>query len=155
MKKHERIIIWSLVAAIVAMFLFACKTPQKRLDKLVRKNPHLVRIDTLIFTDSFTVMVPGIRADTAAPMSALRDTIVLRQEYLTVKVYEYRDSIFIEASTDTVYKTVVREISVPYPVIVTNQKPGWFHPEHPWTFPMMIVLGAFGVFILVRAIQRK
>jgi len=155
MKKYESFILWSLVVAIIGMFLFACKTPQQRLDKLVSKNPHLVRIDTVKITDTLTVMVPGIRADTAAPMAALRDTIILKKEHLTVKVYEYRDSIFIEAQTDTVYKTVVREIEVPYPVIVTNHKPGWFHPEHPWTYPIWFVIIFLVSWLLAREKSRK
>lgn len=115
--------------AIVLLMMLAAGsgcTPQKRLDRLVKKHPHLSRIDTVKVTDTFTVMVPGIRADTnftkPSFLDALKDTIILKKEQLTVKIYEYRDSVFIDAKCDTVYKTVIREVRVPYPTVTPNTK---------------------------------
>lgn len=120
------VIIWSIV--LIGYLVGGC-TPQKRLDRLVKKHPHLSKIDTVKVTDTFQVMVPGIRADTnmqkATFLSALKDTIVLQKEQLTVKIYEYRDSVFLDAKCDTVYKTVVREIAVPYPTVTPNSKESW------------------------------
>ncbi len=110
---------------LIALLIGGC-TPQKRLDRLVRKHPYLSRVDTVTVTDTFQVMVPGIRSDTnfqkATFLSAIRDTMLLQKEQLTVKIYEYRDSVFIEAQCDTVYKTVVREIKVPYKTVTANVK---------------------------------
>lgn len=108
---------------LLMMFIAGC-TPQKRLNRLVKKHPELSRIDTVKVTDTFQVMVPGIRADTnmqkATFLASLKDTIVLQKEQLTVKIYEYRDSIFLDAKCDTVHKTVIREVKVPYPTVTPN-----------------------------------
>ncbi len=122
-----------ITTAIVLLMMLAAGsgcTPQKRLDRLVKKHPHLSKIDTVKVTDTFQVMVPGIRADTnmqkATFLSSLKDTIILQKEQLTVKIYEYRDSVFIDAKCDTVYKTVVREVKVPYSTVTPNNKGSWY-----------------------------
>lgn len=116
----------ALIIILCAYIAFSGCTPQKRLDRLVKKHPHLSRIDTVKVTDTFEVMLPGIRADTnftkQSFLSALKDTIILQKEQLTVKIYEYRDSVFIDAKCDTVYKTVIREVLVPYPTVTPNEK---------------------------------
>jgi hypothetical protein len=113
--------IWSIV--LIGYLVGGC-TPQKRLDRLVKKHPHLSKIDTVKVTDTLQVMVPGIRADTNMQknkfLAALKDTIFLINERLTVEIYELHDTVYIDASCDTVYKTVIREVKVPYPTVTPN-----------------------------------
>jgi len=141
------------LALIIANLIGSC-TPQKRLDRLVKKHPHLSRIDTVKVTDTLTVMVPGIRADTNMTkptfLAALKDTIILQREQLTVKIYEYRDSVFIEGSCDTVYKTVIREVKVPYPTMTPNsathtQKLTWFERLVLVAMFVVLMLAAFAL----------
>jgi hypothetical protein len=136
-------IAYTIIISIVlfATLIGSC-TPQKRLDRLVKKHPHLSRIDTVNVVDTVTVMLPGVRADTNMTkptfLSALKDTIILQKEQLTVKIYEYRDSVFIEGSCDTVYKTVVREVKVPYPTITPN--PATHTDKFSWFERLILVL---------------
>jgi hypothetical protein len=133
---------------LIATLIGSC-TPQKRLNRLVKKHPHLAKIDTVKVVDTVTVMVPGIRADTnmtkATFLAALKDTIILQKEQLTVKIYEYRDSVFIEGSCDTVYKTVIREVKVPYPTITPNPEGETFMNK---LFTTLLVLFIMGVAFL-------
>lgn len=141
----------SIISTAIVLFMMLAAgsgcTPQKRLDRLVKKHPELSRIDTVKVTDTFQVIVPGIRADTnftkPSFLSSLKDTIILQKEQLTVKIYEYRDYIFVEGTCDTVYKTVIREVRVPYPTVTTTTKKSIEWHQLPLLIGLTLLAGFF------------
>jgi len=108
---------------IIILLLSSC-SPQKRLNRLVKKHPELIKVDTLSVHD--TIHTETIKADTVFKdttyFTLLRDTITVVNDRLTIRQYHYRDSIFIEGECKG--DTLVREIRVPYkyvqPVIRTK-----------------------------------
>jgi len=50
-----------LIPYIIAIGLLSC-SPQKRLNRLVKKHPHLIQNDTVIVHD--TLIIPTIQIDT-------------------------------------------------------------------------------------------
>jgi len=109
---------------IIILLLLSSCSPQKRLNRLVKKHPELINVDTLSVHD--TIHTETITADTVFKdttfLRLLRDTITVVNDRLTIKQYYYRDSIFIQGECKG--DTLVREIRVPYKYIqpVTKTK---------------------------------
>ena len=108
---------------IIILLLSSC-SPQKRLNRLVKKHPELIKVDTLSVHD--TIHIETIKADTVFKdttfLRLLRDTITVVNDRLRINTYHYRDSIFIEG--ECIGDTIIREIRVPYKYIqpVTKTK---------------------------------
>ena len=102
--------------------LFSGCSPQRRLARLVERHPELRVADTVVVAD--TLVIAGVKADTAVPVSRLTDTVVMERERLVVKVVKVRDTLFIagECKSDT----VIREIRIPIEKIkVVQLGRGW------------------------------
>lgn len=109
---------WLLVLA----FLSSC-TPQKRLDRLIRRHPELVRVDSVKIID--TVITRDVSVDTMRVMNT-HDTFIVNRDRLTVQVIRHQDSIYVfgKCSGDT----VVIEKKVPVKIIEANgakEFPSW------------------------------
>lgn len=100
----------------ICIVLVGC-APQKRLNRLIKRHPELVKIDTAIVSD--TVHIETIKADTVFKDTTyfrlLRDTITITNDRLTIRQYHTRDSIFIEG--ECLGDTLIREIKVPYQTV--------------------------------------
>lgn len=83
-------------------------SPQKRLQRLIRKHPELVQTDTIQLTDTF--ISKAIQADTTYIFTGSTDTILLEKERLRVEIIRNTDTLYISGSVapDTIIKT--REI---------------------------------------------
>ena len=134
----------------IAALLVAC-SPERRLQKLLRDNPELSRVDTITVVD--TVYVPG---DTLWRSVLLRDTVTIESERQVVKVQRIRTgspcdtaaiALDIEARVkpDTVYTTVTVEVDRVVPCPPTMR-------VHSWWRTAALVLGVFSLalFILYR-----
>lgn len=136
---------WLYILPFILVLVTAC-TPEKKLARLVRKHPELLKADTLTFFD--TLITHSIHADSSYHYSRLRDTIVLIQDRLRVQVYQYHDSIFINGSYTG--DTVVRKVVVPYNYVeaTTKTENQW------WVGPLIGFLIALCGFFFLRARQK-
>lgn len=129
--------------------LFSC-SPQRRLNRLVSKHPELVKVDTLVIRDTVTISVPSVKMDTFTTIQELKtvDTIYFDRDFVHVKVWEQNDTVYVSAKTDTIYKTVYRDIKVPCKNIVVDEK---------WTAEQWLGLTAFlfGLLICFIVLFRK
>jgi hypothetical protein len=109
------------------LILFTACSPAKRLNRLLRENPELVKSDTIRIND--TIALPGIKADTVVLFSQLKDidTIRIEKEKLKIQLIRKYDTLYLtgEKQPDTVFYT--REIEVPKIQIVEEKnKISWF-----------------------------
>tara|TARA_Y100001937_G_scaffold121834_1_gene181241 strand:- start:478 stop:915 length:438 start_codon:yes stop_codon:yes gene_type:complete len=85
-----------IVKVLAVIILFSC-SPQKRLNRLVKKHPSLVQLDTIKIID--TVITPTIQHDTTT-------------------VFQYHDSVTVVNNSKTFlkyfYDTLTREIHHEY-----------------------------------------
>lgn len=107
---------------------------------LVKNHPELTQKDTLRFTD--TVITNSVETDTIVTYQALKDTVVLVKDNLTVKVFHYRDSIFISGSVnpDTIIK--IKEVPVDRIIIKESEQkkiPDWL--KAVYVFAGLLVMG--------------
>lgn len=129
--------------------LFSC-SPQRRLNRLVRKHPELIQVDTLLIRDTVTITIPSVKMDTFTTIQELKtvDTIYFDRDFVHVKVWERNDTVYVSTKTDPIYKTVFRYIKVPVKNIVVDEK---------WTLQQWLGLTAFlfGLLICFIVVFRK
>jgi len=110
------------IIALIALVI-SC-TPQRRLERLLRKHPELTSIDSITIHDTIRVIVPEVHLDTIVTLQQLYDTVYLEQEQLKVKVWMDRyHKVYIQGRCDTVYinKIVTRKI----PIRIYEKTPLW------------------------------
>ena len=94
---------------ILSFILLSC-SPQKKLHRLLKKHPELLKTDTIKINDS--VFIPEIRIDTIFHYSALKDTVVITKEKLKIKILEVNDTVFLDAEVKADTVVLIKEIPV-------------------------------------------
>jgi hypothetical protein len=92
-----RIVLICLVAVMVSC------SPQKKLNRLLKKHPELIVKDTVNIKD--TIITESVKHDTLLNWNTLYDTAYIEKDKLRIKVVRVNDSIFIrgECVGDTIY----------------------------------------------------
>jgi hypothetical protein len=124
-------------------------TPQKRLQRLVRKHPHLITTDTVRVID--TVRIDAVRIDTAWNVREfhhhLIDTIRIVRDNLRVEIWKHDSLIYLNAEcADT---TIIREVAMPYDTIKIEKRTG-----APWWL-FALVGGVAAALLLVFLISQS
>lgn len=108
------------IAFLLLLVLLASCSPIKRHARLVKKYPFVHKTDTVILTDTLSIIVPKVQKDTVMLLDsfivALKDTIVIEKDKLKVRITQVHDSIYIDAKCDTVYldKIIERKVPIKY-----------------------------------------
>lgn len=105
--------ILALLALLCVLAASSC-SPPKRLARLIKKHPGLVKIDTLRYQD--TLIVRERRVDTIFYYNQ-HDTVIKEMNGVTLKYYfNSKDStVFLEGKTK--HDTIIREIRIPYQTV--------------------------------------
>lgn len=130
--------------------LISC-TPQRRLERLLKKHPELTNVDTVVIRDTIRITIPKVRIDTVVNIEELWDTVYLEKDQLTVKVWRDRyNKVYIQGQCDTVFieKIIDRRV----PVKIYEKTPIWKKVLY-WTLAIIIAFLAF--YIIVNAIFKK
>jgi hypothetical protein len=132
----------TILAIALGLLLFVSCSPQKRLSRLVKKHPELVKTDTAYVWDS--VLIEGTRIDTM--YQSRLDTLVIERNNLTIKHYYDRanDRHYLSGECrDTVHHYTKEVIRQGY-TITERSMPFW-----GWALFVFL-----GVVILVLGIRR-
>ena len=133
---------------ILSLIIISC-SPQRRFDRLIKKNPWLLTKDTLLIKDTIRdtirINIPEVRVDTVVEYIDLFDTIYIEKEQLKVKVWMDRyNKVYIQGKCDTVY------IIKPYEKIVERKIPIRYYEKTPWYKTLLNnVIGIFLSLLLV------
>jgi hypothetical protein len=153
--KLQRAFFWLFIVTVYALFLWvmlAC-SPVKRMERIIRRNPHLVNVrDTLRFTDTIPVMIPGVRKDCTYNFFNYRDTLIFKENHLTIKSYfNFTDSThYIFGSCDTIRDTLIREHVIPVPVVQVKNTL-W----KTYVYPFLLIVGIMVLLSIVYWMYRK
>ena len=125
---------------IILIVLSSC-TPQKRLNRLVKKNPELIRVDTLRIID--TVIIDSYHFDTTTKFIEHKTVEVINNERVKLQ-YRY-DTITKEIWHEVECKgdTIIRTHEVTHPTIVNTID--YFSGWYKWgvlLLLLVIVIGA-------------
>lgn len=137
-----------LAGVAIGWFIFGCG-PIKRHDRLARKYPfvHTERTDTI--RDTVRVTIPEVRVDTFFHVDRLYDTITIREEHLTAKVFRVRDSVFVVAKCDTIFRERIIEREVPVTVFKENNKV-WEWLKVVLIIPIVLII----LYVLIRLVVK-
>jgi hypothetical protein len=127
-----------LIYILLLITLIISCTPQRRLERLLRKHPELTSIDSITIHDTIRVIVPEVHLDTVVTLQQLYDTVYLEQEQLKVKVWMDRyNKVYIQGKCDTVYidKIVTRKI----PIRIYEKTPLWKKIIN-WIFVFLLII---------------
>lgn len=133
---------------ILSLIIISC-SPQRRFDRLIKKNPWLLTKDTLFIKDTIRdtirINIPEVRVDTVVEYIDLFDTIYLEKEQLKVKVWMDRyNKVYIQGKCDTIY------IIKPYEKIVERKIPIRYYEKTPWYKTLLNnIIGIFLSLLLV------
>jgi hypothetical protein len=111
-----------LLLIFLISLLFSC-SPQKRLNRIIKNHPELIRTDTIIVRDTIrdtvNIATDLTRIDTVFSFSQVFDTITITKDNLTVRYYHdtVYDKIYISGECDTLW------IEVPFEKIVEYRVP--------------------------------
>lgn len=133
---------------ILSLIIISC-SPQRRFDRLIKKNPWLLTKDTLFIKDTIRdtirINIPEVRVDTVVEYIDLFDTIYIEKEQLKVKVWMDRyNKVYIQGKCDTVY------IIKPYEKIVERKIPIRYYEKTSW-YKILLnnIIGIFLSLLLV------
>ena len=127
-----------LIYILLLITLIISCTPQRRLERLLRKHPELTSVDSITIHDTIRVIVPEVHLDTIVTLQQLYDTVYLEQEQLKVKVWMDRyHKVYIQGKCDTVYidKIVTRKI----PIRIYEKTPLWKKIIN-WIFVFLLII---------------
>lgn len=130
-----------IVILTLAFLMIGC-SPQRRLNRIIHKNPGLLtQTDTILYRDTVHVSIPSVRADTTISILQAQDTFYFQKEFVHVKTYIKGDSIYIEAKTDPIEKVIYREKRIPITKFVVQKE-----KARP---PYLLILGASALTLLL------
>jgi hypothetical protein len=135
-----------ILFVILLVFLFSC-SPQKRLNRLVKKYPELVKTDTIMvrdtIRDTINVTTELVKLDTIFSLNEIHDTITITKDNLTIRYYHdtIHDSIYISGECDTIFVKVpyerIVEYKVPCDKVIVKKGISWWY----WFIIIMLILG--------------
>ena len=129
------------------LFFISC-SPQKRLERLLKRYPFLKSTELVTFRD--TIYYPEIISDTT--FSIKFDTIIISNDRLNVQVIRNDSLIYLTATAkgDTVYL----EKNIPVEKIVYTQAPKKGLSDTTYIIIISVLLTILGFVILAYIIKR-
>jgi hypothetical protein len=128
-----------LRSSVIVLFLglVSC-TPEMRLKRLLKKNPDLIKTDTIWRKD--TVIVEALRYDTTFSFSY--DTTTIIHDRMTIKHFFNRHDSTVYISGECAGDTIYRDV----PVTVNNVEP----PKGNNIMLWIVILGLIFVILFKR-----
>lgn len=135
-----------LIFVILIALLFSC-SPQKKLNRLIKKYPELVKTDTILvrdtIRDTINITTNLTRVDTVFSFSQVFDTITITKDNLTVRYYHdtVYDKVYISGECDTIWVEVpyekIVEYKIPCDKVIVEKAVSWWY----WFIIIMLILG--------------
>lgn len=133
-------------------FLLSSCSAGWHINRAIKKDPTILQTDTVRVVDTVQIVTEQIERDTVFKLSETHDTLIIKEDKLTIKHYynQITDSVFIsgECESDTIIQ--VREIKVPFEKIV-------YHEDNSkwWWTPLIVLVCLVILLILIRLFRRS
>jgi len=104
------------------IFVVSC-SPQKRINRIVKNNPHLLANDTIRIID--TIIVPNYSYDTINTISYHDTTIIVNNDRVEARYYydTLRQEIYHEIQCKN--DTIIKDRLIPIKTIVVQEQTLW------------------------------
>ena len=127
------------IIQILFLILISC-SPQKRLNRIVRNNPHLLNKDTIRVID--TIVLQNYSIDTIHEIE-FHDTVII-QNNDRVEARYYYDTLkkeihhYIECKSDT----IVKDRFIPYEKVIVKEQTLW---EKYGSLAIIVLIGLIAI----------
>ena len=130
-----------LIYFLLALTLSGCSA-EWHLRKAVRKNPELLKSQTIIVTD--TIVLPGVALMDTVILKQV-DTITLVKDRFRVKLMRSYDTLIIDGGCDS--DTIIRTVRVDVPQLVVGES--GFQRVQRYTFWGIVTLLLLAIAALI------
>ena len=127
----------SISQILIICFLISC-SPQKRLNRLVRKYPQLTQLDTIRIID--TIVIDNYNYDTVETVNYHDTTIIVNNERIEARYFydTLRQEIFHEITCKS--DTITKNRFIPVEKVIIQEQKTWQKYKPMAIFSFMIIL---------------
>ena len=123
----------------ISVLLSSCGA-QWHLKKAIKKDPSILKSDTVVVTDTIVTAPVSVR-DTVTLQK--RDTITITKDRLKVNIVRSFDTIMVDAICES--DTIVHFVEVPVPSLVIKDSDRWNNKVYKFSFYLLLLLLSFVV----------
>ena len=123
----------------ISVLLSSCGA-QWHLKKAIKKDPSILKRDTVVVTDTIVTAPVSVR-DTVTLQK--RDTITITKDRLKVNIVRSFDTITVDAICES--DTIVHFVEVPVPSLVMKDSDRWYNKVYKFSFYLLLLLLSFVV----------
>jgi len=123
----------------ISVLLSSCGA-QWHLKKAIKKDPSILKSDTVVVTDTIVTAPVSVR-DTVTLQK--RDTITITKDRLKVNIVRSFDTITVDAICES--DTIVHFVEVPVPSLVMKDSDRWYNKVYKFSFYLLLLLLSFVV----------
>ncbi len=123
----------------ISVLLSSCGA-QWHLKKAIKKDPSILRRDTVVVTDTIVTAPVSVR-DTITLQQ--RDTITITKDRLKVNIVRSFDTITVDAMCEA--DTIIHLVEVPVPSLVMKDSDRWYNKVYKFSFYLLLLLLSFVV----------
>ncbi len=132
---------------LVLVFIISC-SPQKRLNRLLRKHPHLSNTEMVVFRD--TIIRPEVQLDSV--FSVNFDTVYLENERISVKLIKTDSLIYLTGISKT--DTIFYEKKVPVKLVKITET-SFYKKLREWAIVGLIVIAFLYLIAFISNARRR
>lgn len=123
---------------LILIILISCN-PIRRHNRIVERFPYVHTVDSIKLIDTIRLNTERVQIDTVTLISALKDTITITEDNLTLKAYIVRDSFYLQGICDTIF----------IEKIITNTVPVYKSAKSPFNWIWVYLFIALVIAIIV------
>ena len=127
----------SISQILIICFLISC-TPQKRLNRLVRKYPQLAQLDTIRIID--TIVIDNFNYDTIETVNYHDTTIIVNNERIEARYFydTLRQEIYHEITCKS--DTIIQDRFIPIEKVIVQEQKTWQKYKPMAIFSIVILI---------------
>mgnify|MGYP003113239854 CR=1 FL=1 len=127
----------SISQILIICFLICC-SPQKRLNRLVRKYPQLTQLDTIRIID--TIVIDNFNYDTIETVNYHDTTIIVNNERVEARYFydTLRQEIYHEITCKS--DTIIQDRFIPVEKVIVQEQKTWQKYKPMAIFSIVILI---------------
>ena len=127
----------SISQILIICFLISC-SPQKRLNRLVRKYPQLTQLDTIRIID--TIVIDNFNYDTIETVNYHDTTIIVNNERIEARYFydTLRQEIYHEITCKS--DTIIQDRFIPVEKVIVQEQKTWQKYKPMAIFSIVILI---------------
>ena len=110
------------ISIITFLLVFGC-SPQKKLQRLIKKHPELIKLDTIIVRD--TIIIEDFVVDTITKMEYHDSTVVIDNSKVYLKYFYDTITREIHHEVECLGQEIITEKIVPIEKVVVQELTWW------------------------------